>query len=129
MGKLKNISGKPKPVSADGYGDRIKRAISLREHRTGERPTLAEIGAQIAKMIGRKEGPFSAGTVSGWQEERSEPTLVVFLALGQWTGAGACSIAFGSAGRLSADNLRGADETPPGYYKKFGDDEEERGSA
>jgi hypothetical protein len=120
---LKKVSGSPnRPLSSAGYGMRIRQALALREYKTGQRPTLKQIGVAVAQLTGRKT-PYSAGTVSGWLEENSEPPLDVFLALGRWTGQGAGVIAFGPDARIKSEHLRAAEPTPPGYYR--GDDEDE----
>jgi hypothetical protein len=93
---------KPKqpPITAGDYGERIRRALWHRQAQTGKAETLAEVGATIAELTGR-ETPFTAGTVSGWLESRSEPTLAIFLALGYWTGTSASWMAFNEGVMLS----------------------------
>lgn len=112
---MKQSLRKPKPLSAAGYGERIRRAIWHRQSQAGGKVTLAAVGSLVAKMIGRKTD-FTAGTVSGWLEERSEPELAVFLALSQWAGVSVGFLAFGDAARENAF-YESATETPQGYYK------------
>lgn len=106
---------KSQPVRVVGYGERIRRAVLLWQGKSGRKATLADVGARVAVMIGRDK-PFTAGTVSGWVEERSEPPLAVFLAIAQWAGVHVGYLAFGDVGKDAAETFQPATETPEGYY-------------
>jgi hypothetical protein len=77
-----------------------------------ERITLSDVGEAVAQMVGR-DSPFTAGTVSGWLESRSEPQLDVFLAFAHLTGTSASWLAF-NEGVMLAGHHPPPKTMPPG---------------
>lgn len=100
-----------------GYGKRIMGELLALQARTGQRLTLAWLGARIADLEHpRRDAPYDASTVKKWIDETREPPLRAFEAMARLFGH--ASEAYLTHGRDVDRNVdragRAATPEPPG---------------
>lgn len=79
-----------------GFGRRLQNILLELQALRGERLTLAEFGSLVAQAESPpREKPYTPGTVSGWINEESEPTLSVIVAIAKISGKHPSQVAFG----------------------------------
>lgn len=85
-------------LAVKGYGSRIRQIQLDLAAQLGRKVTLEELGRLLGRAMKRKEA-YKASSFYDWINERNEPPLAVFVALGQIAGRHPAWIAFGDVPR------------------------------
>lgn len=67
------------------FGNRIFAGLMAYQAVHG-RTSLDVVGERVARLEGRKKGPYSKGAVSDWIGGKSEPSLATFVAIARLFG-------------------------------------------